>query len=307
MYPSDRSFLKISVGLMLLLDSFHSILIMHTCYHYLVSSYFNILELTFAVWSIRISVAFTGLIATLGHAFFSRRIHQFSKNRYIAVFVMLVSVCRTMLSIATTAISFTTPTFLQFEKYSFLICIGLGLNMLSDICVTVSLCWFLRKSKTGFPKTDSIIDNLLLYMINAGVLTVVYNGSMLACALTMPNNLIYIGGLFLISKLYTNSLLAVVNSRKGILRESENGSFELADLEVDQPHSNEPGVPNSVLTRRRVSFRSSVRLGRISLNEPCEVTDEFHNCQKHVVHLGELSEKGESSTQLKPASPDQRC
>ncbi len=47
-----------------------------------------------------------------------------------------------------------------------------------------------------------------------------------------------------------------MNSRKGILRESENGSFELADLEVDQPHSNEPGVPNSVLTRRRGKWLS---------------------------------------------------
>jgi len=101
LYPNDKTFLKISVGLMLSLDTFHSFLMMHTCYFYLVSNYFNNEVLFFGVWSMRLSIAITCLIATLGHGFFSRRILQFSKSWPIALFVMIVSVSRLGFSIGT--------------------------------------------------------------------------------------------------------------------------------------------------------------------------------------------------------------
>lgn len=44
-----------------------------------------------------------------------------------------------------------------------------------------------------------------------------------------------------------------VNSRKGILRDSENGSFELNDLDIDEQHSPEAAIPDANHMRRRVS------------------------------------------------------
>lgn len=51
------------------------------------------------------------------------------------------------------------------------ICVTLGLAILSDVIITASLCWYLHKSRTEFEKTNSMIDKLLLYTINTGLLT----------------------------------------------------------------------------------------------------------------------------------------
>ncbi|KAJ3012281.1 hypothetical protein NUW54_g1917 [Trametes sanguinea] len=44
-FPNDRLYLKILVGVVLVLETWHTALCMHTCYHYLVTSYFNPLAL----------------------------------------------------------------------------------------------------------------------------------------------------------------------------------------------------------------------------------------------------------------------
>jgi len=204
--------------------------------------------------------------------------------------------------IAGTVVSFTTITFERFEKFWWIVCCAVGLNIVSDLCVTTSLCWFLQRSKTGFTMTDSVIDKLLLYMINAGVLTVVYNTFVLVCIATMRSNLVYVGGLFLVSKLYTSSLLAVVNSRKGLLREGDqNGSFEMN--EIDEPQAYESEDPASDHMRRRAGFRTSLQLGRLSWNDISEDAHvgELDLGQKHPVDLRGLSQSDNTdlNSQLK--------
>ncbi|THH08474.1 hypothetical protein EW145_g2679 [Phellinidium pouzarii] len=192
-----------------LMDTLHSILITHTCYYYLISNYFDPPKLLDGVWSLRISITLTGFIITIAHVFFSRRIHLFSKSLWIPIAIMAISTVRLAFAIATTVVSFDEFTFIKFQGFTWLVCLTLGLDMISDIMITVSLCWFLQRSKTGFEKTDSVIDKLLLYAINTGLLTILFNIAVLICAGIMPDNLIFIGMFFIISKLYTNNLLAV--------------------------------------------------------------------------------------------------
>ncbi|KLO13138.1 hypothetical protein SCHPADRAFT_379263 [Schizopora paradoxa] len=147
-------------------------------------------------------------------------------------------------------------------------------------------------------ETDTVIDKLLLYMINAGFLTVIYNSFVLTCIVTMKTNFIYAGALFLVSKLYTNSLLAVVNSRQGFLRESENGSFALN--EGDEPHSHEPDILSSFHVRRRVGFRSSVQLSKVSSTDVGEIVQsEEHAMQKHPVDLEGFTDTTNMPLELK--------
>ena len=69
-----------------------------------------------------------------------------------------------------------------------MVCLAIALANLSDIIITVSLCEYLRKCKTGFERfnlisrdlcvtsdsqtiTDTIIGRLIVYTINTGLLT----------------------------------------------------------------------------------------------------------------------------------------
>ena len=51
-----------------------------------------------------------------------------------------------------------------------LVCTTLGLNTVSDVIITGCLCLYLQKRKTGFEKTNIMINKLLLYVINTGII-----------------------------------------------------------------------------------------------------------------------------------------
>ncbi|PIL29372.1 hypothetical protein GSI_09423 [Ganoderma sinense ZZ0214-1] len=87
--------------------------------------------------------------------------------------------------------------------------VGLGLLVVTDIYNALVLCYFLYKARTGFnTRTDSVINVLLLYTVNTGLITSVFA---LACFITyaaMPTNYVFLTLYFPLSKLYFNALLA---------------------------------------------------------------------------------------------------
>ncbi|KLO12042.1 hypothetical protein SCHPADRAFT_929486 [Schizopora paradoxa] len=243
MYPGDIHTLKLTVASMWSLDTLHTIFIIHACYYYLVTGYFSLTYLDKTVWSLRMSIPLTGTITLIAHAFFSRRIYIFSRNTLAAGAIMSFSLVRMGFTVGITVLSFIFTSFARFDKEVWLLCLTIGLSIISDLIITASLCWFLQKSKTGFSKTDTIIDKLLLYAINTGLLCIIFDSAVLICARTMRWNMIYIGLYFVISKLYSNSLLAVLNSRSGMMTDNQHGSFELQDL---------PASPENLGTGRHV-------------------------------------------------------
>ncbi|KAJ6459111.1 hypothetical protein C8R47DRAFT_1081413 [Mycena vitilis] len=86
----------------------------------------------------------------------------------------------------------------------------------ADTAIAVSLCFVLFNHRSGFRRTNSLIYTLIMYAINRCVLTA---GTALIALLMIalrPDSMIYIGPQFLISGLYTNALLASLNSRNRI-------------------------------------------------------------------------------------------
>ncbi|KLO19244.1 hypothetical protein SCHPADRAFT_935569 [Schizopora paradoxa] len=230
LYPRDQIFVKFSVTAMFILDSFQSACLIYTVYYYISQNYQNNAALENSIWSMRLDVVTTGLVSSVSHAFFSIRIYQFSHNRLIMLVVTAVSTARLGFAAAVTVIGFTTVTFAKFEPFAWLYCLALGLLIVSDILVTASLCLLLQRSRTGFSRTNSIIDKLLVYLINTGLLTALFNCAVLICAVLLRTSLVYIGLFNLVSKLYSNSLMAVVNSRHSLVHDASDGSFELQEV-----------------------------------------------------------------------------
>ncbi|KAI0819578.1 hypothetical protein BC628DRAFT_1012352 [Trametes gibbosa] len=88
------------------------------------------------------------------------------------------------------------------------------------IILAQSLTWMLWKKRTGFKNTDTLIQVIVLYTINTGLLTGIFG------LLSFVFNIIYIGISLFGTKLYVNSVLAVLNSRKS-LNERSGGGLEL--------------------------------------------------------------------------------
>ncbi|KAI0363848.1 hypothetical protein BV20DRAFT_82121 [Pilatotrama ljubarskyi] len=67
--------------------------------------------------------------------------------------------------------AFITPDLVTFRQVAWLSSAAFGICVASDVLVTATLIWVLRRSRTGFKRTDTIIEVLITYSICTGLVT----------------------------------------------------------------------------------------------------------------------------------------
>ncbi|KAF8879396.1 hypothetical protein BD779DRAFT_1474379 [Infundibulicybe gibba] len=185
-----------------------------TSYFYLVLSYFNPTQLENGTWSLRTSIGLTVYILserTIGYAIAALLpllgrvdVGTFRCRRFSIRDIFIIS------------------RFIDFVPYFGLTLAALLINFVSDIIISGSIAFLLRLRRTG----------------NNGVVTL---ASIIAALsdhypelICMPDNLVYLGIELLLSKLYANSMLAVLNSRYS-LRDRGAEGLEIGALDLQTP------------------------------------------------------------------------
>ncbi|KAI0749989.1 hypothetical protein C8Q80DRAFT_1269780 [Daedaleopsis nitida] len=220
--PNDSMFIKSVVYSVLAFETFHTVLCMHIGYWYLATNYGNPVELGNGVWSVDMIPLSAASVIMSSQLFFVRRVYLFGPKYkwvvYVAAFLLVVELA---LLAAATAEAFIQGTFLRFRHVTWLISAGFGTAAVADIILTTALIITLRSSRTGFRRSDGVIEILILYAVTTGLLTTIFNVLTFLFALIYTDNLIYIGFDIVASKLYATSLLAALNSRHSL---SDKGS-----------------------------------------------------------------------------------
>ncbi|KAN0100113.1 hypothetical protein V8E55_000097 [Tylopilus felleus] len=111
---------------------------------------------------------------------------------------------------------------------SWVFTLGLSLSAFVDIIITASLCYFLRSNRSLIPSTNHLIDILTLWIVQNGAITCLGAIATLVCWLVMPQNRIFLGLHFVVGKLYANSLLATIRSRKYIITAGHMAPISMA-------------------------------------------------------------------------------
>ncbi|KAI0656142.1 hypothetical protein C8Q70DRAFT_393599 [Cubamyces menziesii] len=235
LYPRDVPWLKGLVAGILTLETLHTTLCIIAVYYHLVLNYFNPASLLEGHWSTRLLTPTTGLTIILCQSFYVFRVYQVGSHFVYKSLVSAAIVCMFC--------SFDLPGFMiaatiegfrlslnDFQHVSWLVSAIFGCAVLADICLTGTLVVVLLRARTGFRRTDSLIEVLIIYSINTGLLTSIFGLLCFIFAIILPGNLIYIGISVVGVKLYANSVLAVLNSRRSLsdrmVRGFEMGSFE---------------------------------------------------------------------------------
>ncbi|KAH9933623.1 uncharacterized protein BXZ73DRAFT_101008 [Epithele typhae] len=251
-------------------------------YYYLVTNYCSPETLLNGVWSLRLTVITTGVVIAITHAFFIRRIFLIgNRNFCLAIFLTLLLFVEMGFCTAATVATFKAVTFRQYiERFRWIIPSSLGTAVVIDTATTGSLIYYLHKCRTGFKRTDSMVDILMVYTINTGLLTGILNLVSTLTAIFSPATLIYYAINIVACKMYSNSLLAVLNSRRSILDRGleglETGSFGLkvpghGERDSKLPpalHPSPPGHRNVIDVRVTTEMRFEVEKddGELSLS-----------------------------------------
>ncbi|PIL32388.1 hypothetical protein GSI_05634 [Ganoderma sinense ZZ0214-1] len=181
-----------------LFETFHMVLSTHGCYYYLVTNYGNVDAAQSTVWSLGLLSATTGLIVMPSQGFFAGRIFRLGGTRYriLVLFACVLMAMELGFSCAATA------------QACWLISAGTGSAFLADGLLTGVLVNLLHTQRTGEKLMDRVVDTLILYGVNTGLLTGVVTLASLVFSLVCPHNLIYAGFAIVATKMYANSLLA---------------------------------------------------------------------------------------------------
>ncbi|KAK0498735.1 hypothetical protein EDD18DRAFT_49162 [Armillaria luteobubalina] len=172
-----------------------------------------------------------GIISGLVQLFFAWRIFVLTSSACLCGIVVLLALFGTAGGIATAAECGITSQFVQFQKFQDVVTIWLVSDCLCDIIITFLLVRHLvsilysctrvnikthkeqRGQKTGFKRSDDLIDKIIRITVQTGLITSVCALVDLITFLSLPTGIHLIFNLPL-SKLYTNSLMSSLNSRE---------------------------------------------------------------------------------------------
>ncbi|KAJ7584711.1 hypothetical protein C8J56DRAFT_1054190 [Mycena floridula] len=219
----DRWPLRLLVAAVFIFDTIHQILISHCLYVYLVSNFSNPAGLGVIVWSLLVEVIFNGLTALLVQSFLTLRVWRIgNKNFWIVSVIFSIVLAEFCCVILYAGIAITQDqTFVELGKLKAISITVNGLAAAGDVIIAAALSFFLHTSRTGFRRSDTMINKLIVFAVNTGFLTSLCAIASLISIITAPNTFLYISFFFIIGRLYSNSLLASLNARKMIRTASE--------------------------------------------------------------------------------------
>lgn len=251
-YFSDPWYNKLLVGAIFLSDSIHQALITHTVYTYLVTDFDNVNDLEKLVWSLSVEVLFNGFTGFMVQSFLTMRVYRLSDKNVIATAsVLSLVIAEFVIVIIYVAKAVKLTTFVQVPQLKPLSMSVNAVAAAGDVLIAIFLCTFLQRSRTGFRQSDSLINKLMLFSINTGLLTSICAVMSLVSIIVWPDTFIYIAFYFCVGRLYCNSLLATLNVRKSIRRDSCDEPMSLSLHRARRPSdspigSSRMGMPNNL-------------------------------------------------------------
>ncbi|KAI5825243.1 hypothetical protein K523DRAFT_323888 [Schizophyllum commune Tattone D] len=210
----DPRFIRFFVLFLFVGDTLHTAFTMAYMYISLIKHFGDANYLATATWVFSTDPALTGIIGGSVQMFFAWRVKLLTGNIIVALIIAVLSVATILCGIATSIGCGIVMYFVEFQKFSVVVIIWLVGSSVSDILITGSLVFHLRNHKTGFKSTDTRVDKIIRLTVQTGMITCIWAFADLLVYLLdpVPWHLLLN---FPLSKLYTNSLMSSLNSRRG--------------------------------------------------------------------------------------------
>ncbi|KIM52868.1 hypothetical protein SCLCIDRAFT_481666 [Scleroderma citrinum Foug A] len=200
-YPADPWHTKSLVLAVFISDTIHQALITHSAYIYLVADIAAPTQLGSVVWSLVVEVLFNAITALLVQCFLTMRVYRLSNKSIIATAsVLVVVIAQFVLSVTYVAKAIPLKTFVEIENLKILSSAVNVTTAVTDVMIAACLCFLLQKSRTGFRRSDNMINKLIMFSINTGLLTSLFAIASLISISVQPDAFIYIAFYFCLGR-----------------------------------------------------------------------------------------------------------
>ncbi|KAF8152106.1 hypothetical protein K438DRAFT_1987916 [Mycena galopus ATCC 62051] len=210
-FPDDSHVLKVLTAFVWVCEVAHRVCIGHTLYTFTISDYGHPERLPgVPSKSLAISALFDGLIAACVHGFFAFRIYTFTKKLYIPCLIWFMAFLNLLGLIGIFIASMRATSWGSYlAQFEWLPTTTWSINVACDVAITATLVVVLRRQRSwAHNKTVALVDKIIVWTIETGMLTSVLSIVTLALFVTMTENFIWLAFHVLGPQLYSNSLLA---------------------------------------------------------------------------------------------------
>ncbi|KAJ7282073.1 hypothetical protein C8J57DRAFT_1299373 [Mycena rebaudengoi] len=155
------------------------------------------------------------LSAFIVQIYFASRVYQLTKERikYQAsrggIYIVLgLALTQLAAGITQTILTYRLRSFLKLDQTKAVTTLQTSASLACDIVITVYLCVFLHRHKTGIPRYNTMMNKLIINAVNRGMLTSISAALTMILFLATPSTFFFFLALASNSKLYMNSMLA---------------------------------------------------------------------------------------------------
>jgi len=218
-FYDDAPVWKLLVAAVWVLELVDQVFVGYSVHYYSITHHGNSMVM-FAedlVWPLLAQVVIGNFVGTVVKTCFAFRVWRLSRrNLAITIPIIVLILTQTGCAITYCVRGFQLNRLIFAPRLRVIASIALGTGMVTDIGIAATLCILLRKLRTGFKKSDTIIDTLIVYAINTGALTAIFSGLTLTVYNVWPNTFYFMTFYFQIGKLYGISFLCTLNTRRSV-------------------------------------------------------------------------------------------
>ncbi|KAF7351912.1 Retinol dehydrogenase 12 [Mycena venus] len=217
-FPRDSRFLKGLVFALWIVEMAHTACIFNALYMYTITAYGDPTSLTKFPISLDVALVLHGVNVIIVQLFFAHRMSKFLENKYYIPVILSVGTVLLVRFIAffvsgVAAVRVASlVTFMQ--SWKSLILFNVVSCAITDVIMSAILVYQLAiRRADAYKSTIAIVDKLIMWSVETCLVTTFTTMVMLVCFLTMKENFIWIGILLVQPKIFSNAMLANLNSR----------------------------------------------------------------------------------------------
>jgi len=225
----DSWFLTLFVWTLLVLDCATTVLAAEAIRGYLIVNFGNPIAFAYNEKDFLGMFAVTSVVSISSQLFYASRIYIVNKrNLVIPMIIVILAVASFGCAIVVTMETFQNLLISGLESKKLRISCGLysALAAACDIVATVSLCYFLASHSSAFRGTRGLLNHLVFFTVNRGVLVSAAQIAYLCSYEIGPTKGVWMPFLLSVAKLHLNTLLAMLNSRSTLRARNELNHME---------------------------------------------------------------------------------
>ncbi|KAJ6523695.1 hypothetical protein DFH09DRAFT_1190348 [Mycena vulgaris] len=216
-FPNDSIKIKLLVVFIWLCELAQAICIGHVLYTETIVDYGQPARLLLdrVPPSLALAALFSGIIGATVQVFFSLRIYRLSKSIYFPIFCWILSFLRLLGIIVIAVFGAGVVTLPAYEaRWGWLLNAVWAINVANEWAIAVALVYLLSRERgRAHQSTTALVDKVIGWTIETGLVTSATSILTLACFVTMKNNYIWLAWYVITARVFANSLLASLNSR----------------------------------------------------------------------------------------------